>query len=157
LPEDKLPSLSHLPKLESLALSLCRFTDVQTLPELPTLVRLSFIVCNRLQHLKGLKSSPNLRVLWIEQAKSLIDIDEVAFLRELRTLVLRDCPQVKNIRALVGLPALEAVSFSATTDIRDGNLSPLESLPRLKNADFKDRRHYSRKNIDFPKDLPIFL
>jgi Leucine-rich repeat (LRR) protein len=157
LPEDRLPSLSHLANVESLALSLGRFSDLQTLPELPRLVRLSLIVCNRLQHLKGLESSPNLRVLWIEQAKSLIDIDAVAFLQTLRTLVLRDCRQVKSIKALAGLPDLESVSFSATTDIRDGDLSPLESLPRLKNADFKDRRHYSKKNIDFPKDLPIFL
>jgi len=157
LPEDRLPFLAHLPNLESLALSLCRFTDLQNLPELPKLVRLSLIVCNRLQRLKGLESFPNLRVLWIEQAKSLSDIDAVAFLRALRTLVLRDCPQVKNIKALVGLPDLESVSFSATTDIRDGDLSPLESLPSLTNADFKDRRHYSKKNIDFRKDLPIFL
>jgi hypothetical protein len=157
LPEDRLPSLFRLPNLESLALSLCRFTDLRTLPELPKLVRLSLIVCNRLQHLKGLECSPNLRVLWIEQAKSLSDIDAVAFLRVLRTLVLRDCPQIKNIKALVGLPDLESVAFSATTDIRDGDLSPLESLPSLKNADFRDRRHYSKKNIDFRKDLPIFL
>jgi hypothetical protein len=157
LPEDRVPSLSRLSKLESLALSLCRFTDLQSLPELPELIRLSLIVCNRLQHLKGLECSSNIRVLWIEQANSLSDIDAVAFLRALRTLVLRDCPRVKNIKALVGLPHLESVAFSAKTDIRDGDLSPLESLPSLKNADFKDRRHYSKKNIDFRKDLPIFL
>jgi hypothetical protein len=157
LPENRLPALSRLPALENLALSLCRFADLRALPELPKLVRLSLIVCNRLQDLTGLERCSNLLVLWVEQAKSLGDIGAVAFLGRLRTLVLRDCPMIKDIQALIGLPDLEAVAFSATTNIRDGNLSPLESLPSLKNADFKDRRHYSKKTIEFRKELPIFL
>lgn len=157
LPESYLPSLSSLPKLETLALSFFRFAHLHLLPELQKLVRLSLLVCNSLHELRGIESCPKLLVLWIEEAKSLGDISGVAALRHLKTLVLRDCPTISSIKPLVGMPHLEAVALSATTNISDGDLSPLASLPHLRHADFKDRRHYSRRNDEFPKELPIFL
>jgi Leucine-rich repeat (LRR) protein len=157
LPQSHIPCLSRLVNLETLALSFCRFVDLHQFPELHKLTRLSLLVCNSLQRLGGIESCSNLLVLWVEQAKSLGDISAVAALRNLKTLVLRDCPQISSIRPLIGMEHLEAVAFSATTDICDGDLSPLTSLPLLRNADFKDRRHYSRRNDEFPKELPIFL
>lgn len=156
-PEDHLPALSRFSNLESLALSNCTFTDLRRYPELPQLVRLSLIVCNRLENLLGLEHCSNLLVLWIEQAKVLNDIAAVAHLQALKTLVLRDCPRINSIKAVTGLPNLEAVSLSAKTNIRDGDLSPLTSLPRLTNASYKDRPHYSIKSEWFPKQVPIFL
>jgi hypothetical protein len=157
LPDHQMASLSRLPNLENLALSSYQSTDLRSLPHLHQLLRLSLITCNRLRYLTGLERCPNVLVVWIEQAKSLGDISAITALEVLRTLVLRDCPQIESIKPISDLQNLEAVALDATTRILDGDLSPLVSLPRLRNAGFKNRPHYSNRSEEFPKDLPIFL
>ena len=150
LPDEFLPSLSNLPSLENLSLFSCRFTDLSSLPSLPRLTRLSLIMCNLLADTRGIQSAPSLLVLWIEKAKRLSGLDGVRMLKNLRTLILRDCPKLISLQPIAGLSRLETIGLMQTTNIADGDLSVLKNLPRLETVRFVERKHYSHHLADFP-------
>src|SRR5262249_42874841 len=100
------------------------------------LQRLSFATVNHLNELNGIEDCPNLSVLWVEGAKHLARLDAVAALKNLETLNLSDCPNIRTLRPLRGLPHLQTVWFFGKTNILDGDLSPLKTLPQLQYAKF---------------------
>src|SRR5207248_2122084 len=150
-PEQCLPFLSTLPLLENLSLTFCKFTDVLQLGELPGLTRFSLMNSKRLNTQDGIECCPSVTVLWVEQANALQDINAVAHLKKLRTLILKDCTKLSSLRPVADLSQLETVGLMQSTNVADGDLSPLERLPHLRNATFKDRRHYSHQSDHFPK------
>jgi hypothetical protein len=109
-----------------------------------------------LEMLNGLENADGLIVLVVEQAKRLRQIDSLHGLAQLGTLVLNDCPKIESIRSLADLSSLETVGLMQTTNVADGDFSPLLTLPKLRNATFVDRPHYSHRNESFPKDQEAF-
>ena len=156
-PGDKvLGALNELPVLENLGISYASIRDLSFAARAPGLRRLSLIACKLLRSLTGIESLRELLVLWIEQAKTLSDIGALAQVQTLRTLNLKECPNIETISGLRMLPNLETVGLMQTTNVKDGDLSPLLTLPELKNATFLDRPHYSHRNNEFPKQVPAF-
>jgi hypothetical protein len=153
---DSLAVLGKLPLLQDLGISFASIRDLSFAVLTPGLHRLSVVACNSMQSLAGIDNLMELLVLSIEQAKNLSDISALAPVRTLRTLVLKECPNIRTIEALRDLPNLETVGLMQTTNVKDGNLSPLLALPKLRNATFVDRPHYSHRNQEFPKNLPAF-
>lgn len=151
-----LMNLHHLPILQDLGVARAKIEDLEFVDSTPALRKLSLVACNRLARLTGLERATELTVLLIEQAKVLCDIRSVGHLERLRTLVLNQCPNIRTIKSLAGLRNLETVGLMQTTNIADGDLSPLLTLPNLRNATFIDRPHYSHSNQEFPKDQQTF-
>lgn len=75
----------------------------------------------------------------------------VGALHRLRILLLGDLGDIASIRPLSRLKKLERLFLIETTNVVDGELSPLLDLPRLKHVDFLDRPHYSHRSADFPR------
>jgi hypothetical protein len=148
--------LEQLPVLQELGVCFASIYDLSFAAGTAGLRRLSLVACNSLRTLQGIECSKGLLVLSIEQAKALSDIRALVHSFSLRTLVLRDCPNIKTIEPIRGLPNLETVGLMQTTNVKDGNLSPLLSLPKLQNATFIDRLHYSHRCERFPKKVPAF-
>lgn len=143
--------------LENIALSFSRVQSLAGIGLLPMLRRLSLARVNRLTRLDGIEESRALLLLWVEGAAKLEDISALGSVKTLRTLNLTDCPHLETLKGIRGLPDLEAVWFFGKTNIEDGDLSALKTLPKLKYAKFVDRRHYSHKSDEFPKNTDIFL
>lgn len=142
--------------LEGLSLGKLRCERLDGMPELPKLIRLFLTLCPRLQSLSGVERCADLQVLWVERARSLEQIDSVRHLRLLRTLILSGCPRIKSLTPLRGLPALETVGLMETTNIQDGDISVLKTLPALIHAKFVDRPHYTNRDSEFPKERGSF-
>lgn len=152
-----LRSFGSIQTLENLAVSFSKINSLAGIDGLPRLVRLSLAKVNHLQTLNGIEGCDKLLLLWIEGAKVLSRLDALATLRGLRTLNLTDCPNIETLQPISGLPQLEAVWFFGTTNVRDGDLSPLTTLPKLTYAKFVDRGHYNRRSVEFPKSTPAPL
>jgi len=148
--------LEKLPVLQALGLSFTSIHDLSFASGAQGLRRLSVVACNSLQSVQGIEFLKDLLVLSIEQAKVLSDVSTLAHCFTLRTLVLKECPNIKTLEPIRGLPNLETVGLMQTTNVKDGNLEPLLSLPKLQNATFIDRPHYSHRSDVFPKKVPAF-
>ena len=85
-------------------------------------------------------------------------IDEIGRLTRLMRLFLNNIGPLASLAPLDQLTNLEWMTFDGSTNILDGDLSPLTRLPHLSRVAFQNRRHYShtRKEIrpqGFPSDL----
>jgi Leucine-rich repeat (LRR) protein len=152
-----LQSFGSIQTLENLAVSFSKLNSLAGIDRLPRLVRLSLAKVNHLRALNGIEGCNRLSLVWIEGAKLLARLDGLAALRGLRTLNLTDCPNIETLQPISGLPQLEAVWFFGTTNIRDSNLSPLTTLPKLTYAKFVDREHYNHRSAEFPKSIPVLF
>ncbi|WP_315098300.1 hypothetical protein [uncultured Cellulomonas sp.] len=152
------------PALESLTLL---GYDAKELPDLGGRLRsLALYGAKNLVDLEGLRAMDNLRELEINDARRLTDIDALAALRDLvrfeadgctgihelevlrdarnlRRLRLADCGGIASLAPIRGHNQLQALLAWGTTNIEDGDLTPLLSLPRLSELALKSRRHYS--------------
>jgi hypothetical protein len=140
----------NLKKMHNFALSFSKVETLAGIENCVSLARFPLASVNRLTSFDHLEGCEELWHVSVEGAKVLERIDAVARLPYLREFYLVDCPRVASIRPLTRLPVLESVSFR-TTVIADGDISPLLTLPSLKQATFNDRKHYSHKNAEFPK------
>ena len=120
-------------RLESLA-GLERLTSLSsfTLQLAPRLADISAVA----------QLSSSLRELWFETCGGLDSIDDVAGLKHLRELWVADCGDIASLKPIAGLPELEELFVWGTTRVLDADLSPIESLPRLREVRMKPRRAY---------------
>ena len=67
----------------------------------------------------------------------------------LRKLHVSNANEIESLKPLEKLSGLEWVTFVESTDIRDGDLSPLLRQKNLSRVSFQNRRHYSHSREDF--------
>jgi len=146
-----LQQLKNLRFMQELVISFSRIENLAGVEHLPELGKLSADYVKNLETLEPIAACRKLRNLSIDEAKNLRRIDPVSSLRDLQELCLKRCPEIESLTPIKGLPALEYVGLLETTNIKDGDLSVLLTLPQLKHASFVDRKHYTQRNQDFPK------
>lgn len=140
---------SQLPLLQSLKILGAPITSLDGIANLPDLRRLSLGLLRQLTHLADLAGASQLEELEIRSCRRIGAIEEVANLTDLRVLIVADCGDIASLRPVGGLINLEGLLFYESTNIADGDLSPIESLPRLRVLSFQNRRHYSHRREQF--------
>jgi hypothetical protein len=60
---------------------------------------------------------------------------------------------IESIAPIAGLTELEKFFFPVSTNVLDGDMSVLLTLPRLKNVAYQYRRHYSHKSDEINRRL----
>lgn len=149
-----LSAFSGLVNLESLAIL---NSPVETLNCLSVLnhirsLRLGRLVC--LNSLDGIQELTDLEELEIQRCRRIGSIRQLTALTKLRTLHINDCGPIESLQPLTNLQQLQSVLFYESTDVVDGDLTPLTKLPNLAHVSFKNRRHYSHRREDFsPTDV----
>jgi hypothetical protein len=146
-----LARFSGMTQLESLRL--CSPTRLESLAGIDTLTRLNRLelaLASRLTSLAGVEKLADMQCLEIHSCRKIGDISHVASLRRLGGLSIINCGDIKSIRPLRGLLKLEKVLFYESTNVIDGDLSPLKELPHLKQVAFMERPHYSLTRQDLP-------
>ena len=91
----------------------------------------------------------NLEELEVHTCPRISSIKELGSLTRLRKLHLNNDGEIESLKALNKLDRLESVLFYESTNILDGDLSPLERQRKLSRVSFRNRRHYSRRREDF--------
>lgn len=158
--------LSAVPSLERVVSWLFDDADMHVFRDLVALTALTVKDAPRLESLSGLGSLADLATLTIVGAPHLHEIDDVAGLSSsLRELEFEECSRVDaidDIESLVDLcflgvsecgdiaslaPMRSLVQLQTfygwgSTRILDGDLSPLASLPRLREIRMRNRRGY---------------
>ena len=125
---------------------------VQSLAGLARLTQLRFLGLYRLlklPSLHGIEKLERLEALEMNACRAVSSVEEIRGLRNLRRLQLIDMGPIQSLKVLEHLPALEEVLFYQSTDILDGDLSPVRNLPNLKKVSFQNRRHYTHRREEF--------
>jgi internalin A len=145
----------HLPRLRDLSLRRWAEPDLSRLASLKTLERLwlsgamgSIEGTDALTNLRELElqrtpkisslasfaSNPALEILSVWSAGSLRDIGSVAEATSLQNLSLANCRSIATLAPLRGHPALKWLSLAGSTDVADGDLTPLLDIPTLEDC-----------------------
>lgn len=142
--EKDLGALRPLARLGKLSIGDSRtFSGLEGVEEMKALSYLGLFGLPKLRDLGPLERlASSLEVLNVKQCRYLASLEPVAKLSRLRKLTLEDCGKVASLRPVAGLPTLEVVYFYGDTDVVDGDLEFLRTMP-LKAVAFKNRRHYS--------------
>jgi hypothetical protein len=85
----------------------------------------------------------SLRELELQDCSSIIDLDCVEELAELRFLGFSNCGAIASLAPLRSLHELEVLHAWGSTRVVDGDLSPLPQLPRLREVRMRDRANYT--------------
>lgn len=142
-------AFSSLVNLESLAILTAPIVNLVGLRPLQRLQSLRLGNLRRLTSLAGLEELSALEELKIDTCRAIRSIDEVRPLAKLRKLSINNCGEIESLKPLEQLSSLELVLFVESTNIRDGDLSPLLNKKNLSRVSFQNRRHYSHRREDF--------
>ena len=141
-------SFAKLTNLESLALLNAPIENIREVSGLKKLrsLRLGLLRC--LSSLTGLESLENLEELDINTCRGFQSIEEIGALTCLKKLCLNNLGAIESLKPLDRLDGLELISFYESTNILDGDLSPLLRQKFLSRTAFQNRRHYSLRRED---------
>jgi Leucine-rich repeat (LRR) protein len=140
---------TRLINLESLSILNAPVKGLQGLSDLKELRSLRLANLKRLTSLTGIEGLANLEELEIHTCRAVGSIEEVSSLSRLQKLFLNNDGDIESLSPLKKLHLLEAMTFSESTNILDGDLTPLLRQKHLARISFQNRRHYSHKREEF--------
>jgi len=138
-----------LVNLESLAILNAPVENLHGLSGLKKLRSLRLASLKRLVSLEGIGGLANLEELEIHTCRAIHSINEIGSLLRLKKLNLNNDGDIESLKPLENLSGLETVVFYESTNIVDGDLSPLLRQRNLARVSFQNRRHYSHRREDF--------
>jgi Leucine-rich repeat (LRR) protein len=144
-------AFATLNNLESLAILNAPVQNLHGLRGLGKLRSLRLGGLRRLSSLAGIEELANLEELEIHTCRQISAIDEIGYLSRLRRLELNNDGEIESLKPLGKLSRLQSVGFYESTNIIDGDLSPLMCQPELARISFRNRRHYNLRREDFGK------
>jgi len=132
-----------LEKIETLAILNSPITNLHGLAELKRLRSLRLANLRNLTSLSGIERLNNLQELDINTCKKISSINEISNLKKLTVLGLNNMEDINSIKSLENLELLRSFGFYESTNIIDGDLTPLTKLKNLSKVAFQNRRHYT--------------
>lgn len=135
--------------LESLSLLNASIENLNGLRSLQRLRCLRLGNLARLESLAGIEHLVSLEELEVHTCRKVASIAEIGSLAKLRRLAINNDGNIASLKPLDQLTNLESILFYESTNIVDGDLSPLWRQKHLKRIAFKNRPHYSARREDF--------
>lgn len=140
---------SNLKDLKSLKIGNSPIDNIEGLRHLHQLKELGLYYLRKLTSLQGIENLVHLEVLDLKTCRKVNSLAEIEKLINLKKLFFINMGEIDSIKVLEKLPNLEWVLFYESTNILDGDLTPLTKLPRLSRLAFQNRRHYTHRREDF--------
>jgi hypothetical protein len=142
-------AFGRLTNLEGLAILNAPVVTLEGLQPLRMLRRLRLANLKKLAGLGGIGALESLEELDVNTCSGVNTLDELNSLFRLKRLYLNNVGAIESLEPIDGLPRLERMSFYESTNIIDGDLSPLVRQTHLAKVAFKNRRHYSHSLQQF--------
>ena len=148
LPATKSNELGDLQNLRALTVYSQSIESLESISSLTKLEKLELLGTRKLKSLRGIEKLSSLRSLTLDGCSLLSDLEPLSGLNNLEHLVTSNWKVINSLEPLQSLKELRAFSFSGErTVVSDGDLSPLEQLPRLSMLMFGARRKYTHELI----------
>lgn len=115
--------------------------------------KLTLAGCARLADFSPLATLRNLESLTIERCQNLKTVEMLSSLANLKEIYLNNIKEIDSLKPLASLKNLEKLVFIENTSIKDGDLSFIFELRKLKEVRFMNRKHYSHEREELTKKL----
>lgn len=99
--------------------------------------------------LEGVDSLNNLKDLEINHCKKIQSVSNLFNIKNIKKLAFIDMGNIDSIKGIEKLSKLESFVFYESTNVLDGDLTPLLKLKKLSNISFQNRKHYTHRREDF--------
>jgi len=140
-----------LKNLEKLTLLNSPIENIEGLSALSNLKYLRLANLKKLKSLDGLENLTQLEELKIHSCKGTSVITNIFKLVKLKRLHLLETGTIESIKGIENLFELWDFIFYGSTNILDGDISPVLKLKNLAKISYQNRKHYSHKREDFGK------
>ncbi len=140
---------SRITKLEQLSLLNSPVEDLSGVFRLTNLRFLRITRLHKITSLSGIAALNGLEELEIQTCKGIGSVSEIFRLGRLKALFLSNIGNIETLRGIENLTELEQLIFDESTNIVNGDLSPVLSLKKLEKISFQNRRHYTHRREDF--------
>lgn len=129
------------------------FESFEGVENFSNIKRLELHYCTKLINDKGIsKIKDSIEWLHINQSKKFNFTEELFELKNLKVLCLNSCGDIESLEFLNNFPNLLDFRF-VDTKIINGDISTLLKHPKLCNAGFLNKRHYSISNEVIDEEL----
>jgi internalin A len=152
LPTAKAPLLANLTRLTKLRVMSCGAKSLDCLRGLTNLRMLWIALFRNLEDNDFLTDLHGLKVLFVDSSSGFRSLEPLRQLKNLEILGLDNVRFVESLKPIEAHDMLEGVWLGDSTNILDGRVSILKSLPNLKMASVANRRHYDVKPSDLPSE-----
>jgi len=143
--------LPDIPDLEYLEINWSNAVSLEGLSKFGNLKRLELHYCIKLETLGGVETlNKEIEHIHINQSKKLTGHKKITQLQKLHILCFNDCGSIDDMYFIEQLSELRDFRF-VNTNIINGDLSPLIRHPKIENAGFLNKRHYSHKDTEIDK------
>lgn len=142
---------SKLINLTELTILNSSIEDLQGISILKNLKSLRLGNLKKVSSLQGIGELQQLEVLEVQRCKEVFTVFEIFDLSNLKCLLLLDLGEIASIKGIETLSNLEDFLFYGSTNVLDGDISPVFKLKNLVKISFQNRRHYTHKREDFGK------
>lgn len=156
-PGKSLEDFAKLCNLQYLSLKSPKIEGIGDVSELTELKLLELGNATRLSNLEGIEKLASLETLQIQTCSKIKNIEPIKSMTNLKRLFICDCGEIESLRPIAKLPELQEVHFYESTNILDGDLSPLKELPKFEDTSFQERKHYNLRGSDFAQRDPVAL
>jgi len=146
-------AFAKLVNLESLAVLNAPVESLHGISSLQGLLSLRLGNLKRLKSLAGIEKLSKLVELEVQTCRSIGSITEIGALAHLRKLHLNNDGDIESLKPLERLTELESVLFYESTNVIDGDLTPLLHQKKLTNVSFQNRKHYSHRREELADNL----
>ncbi|TDK25062.1 hypothetical protein E2F46_07805 [Luteimonas aestuarii] len=131
-----------------------RLRSLDGLAELHNIKELSIFSAGQLDDTGALKDVETIESLELQSCGRLSSISDISCCLGLKSLNFSECGEIDSLSSIRNLARLETLYLFGTTNIKDGDLTPLLELPRLHELRMQDRRHYNPRVKDIQAILP---
>lgn len=136
---------SNLINLDSLSLSASGLSEIRSFATLKNLEEIDMALMKHLSSLEGIEQLTKLRRVKLEDCPNVGSIEQLASLCELEFLWLYDCGDIESLSSLRSLKNLREINIGGNTNIVDGDVAVLKSLPHLERVGVVHRKHYNAR------------
>ena len=140
--------------LDTLSLLLCKVRSLDGIQASNALQVVKLANCYQLENIDRLYDSRDtLKGLMIDSCKRIKDYSVLAELKNLTRLSIFGSGHIPTLSFIEQLPNLKTLTLDV--DVDDGDLSYCDRLEHV--SFYPNRRHFNRKNEDFPKKKRPYL
>lgn len=146
-------NLPEISDLEYLEINWSSSISLKGLSKFKNIKRLELHYCTKIETLDGIEDlNKGIEYVHIDQSKKLIGHKRILELKNLTTLCFNACGSVPDVEFLLKLLDLKDFRF-VDTNILNGDLTPIINHPKITNAGFLNKRHYSHKDLEIDSIL----